>query len=467
MKAKTPTPTITAVGVFSSTTQLAEAIRAGQVSATEVLSGHLAQIATHNPAVNAVITLDAEGAREHARKADEATARGENWGPLHGVPFTLKDAHATAGVRTTTGFPPLADYVPQEDGAVAARLKDAGGILMGKTNVPVMLADFQTSNPIFGRTNNPWDIARTPGGSSGGAAAALASGMTPFEIGTDLAASIRLPAHFCGVFGLKTTERRVPLTGLIPGIPGPRPLRIMSTIGPMARTVEDLALLYSIIAGPDGLDTDVPPLPVGQAAAIELKDLRIAVAPTFPAIPVASEIRGAIRQLAAALAPLCRVVDEAALPSLDFNQELASGGALVGMMIGAVQPGAEEPPATLAQYLEALDRRDQSIIAWEQFFDRWDVLLCPASLTTAFPHCDPGSPLQVDGQEVSYWTVSAHGALFNYTGHPAVVLPYTLDRDGLPIGIQLVGKRWGESRLLAVAEAIAPVTGAFQRPPGY
>jgi amidase len=241
----------------------------------------------------------------------------------------------------------------------------------------------------------------------------------------------------------------------------------MSTIGPMARTVEDLALLYSIIAGPDGLDTDVPPLPVGQAAAIELKDLRIAVAPTFPAIPVASEIRGAIRQLAAALAPLCRVVDEAALPSLDFNQELASGGALVGMMIGAVQPGAEEPPATLAQYLEALDRRDQSIVAWEQFFDRWDVLLCPASLTTAFPHCDPGSPLQVDGQEVSYWTVSAHGALFNYTGHPAVVLPYTLDRDGLPIGIQLVGKRWGESRLLAVAEAIAPVTGAFQRPPGY
>jgi amidase len=467
MKAKTPTPTITAVGVFSSTTQLAEAIRAGQVSATEVLSGHLAQIATHNPAVNAVITLDAEGAREHARKADEATARGENWGPLHGVPFTLKDAHATAGVRTTTGFLPLADYVPQEDGAVAARLKDAGGILMGKTNVPVMLADFQTSNPIFGRTNNPWDIARTPGGSSGGAAAALASGMTPFEIGTDLAASIRLPAHFCGVFGLKTTERRVPLTGLIPGIPGPRPLRIMSTIGPMARTVEDLALLYSIIAGPDGLDTDVPPLPVGQAAAIELKDLRIAVAPTFPAIPVASEIRGAIRQLAAALAPLCRVVDEAALPSLDFNQELASGGALVGMMIGAVQPGAEEPPATLAQYLEALDRRDQSIVAWEQFFDRWDVLLCPASLTTAFPHCDPGSPLQVDGQEVSYWTVSAHGALFNYTGHPAVVLPYTLDRDGLPIGIQLVGKRWGESRLLAVAEAIAPVTGAFQRPPGY
>ena len=467
MNARTPAPTIATDGVFSSTTQLAGAIRAGQVSATDVLNGHLSQIATHNPALNAVVTLDADRASQRAREADEALTRGENWGPLHGVPFTLKDAHATSGVRTTTGFPPLAGHVPQEDGAVAARLKAAGGILIGKTNVPVMLADFQTSNPIFGRTNNPWDTARTPGGSSGGAAAAVASGLTPFEIGTDLSASIRIPAHFCGVFGLKTTERRVPLTGLIPGLPGPRPLRIMSTIGPMARTVEDLALLYSIIAGPDGRDTEVPPVPVGQGATIERRDLRIAVAPTFAGIPVAAEIRAAVAQLATTLSPLCRVVEDAALPSLDFNQELAAGGALVGMMIGAVQPGVQEQPATLAHYLAALDRRDRSIVAWEEFFDRWDVLLCPPSMTTAFPHCDPGSPLPVDGHEVPYWTVSAHGALFNYTGHPAVVLPYTLDRAGLPIGIQLVGKRWSESHLLAVAAALAEVTGAFRRPPGY
>ena len=383
------------------------------------------------------------------------------------MPFTLKDAHATAGVRTTTGFPPLADYVPKEDGTVAARLKAAGGILIGKTNVPVMLADFQTSNPIFGRSNNPWDTARTPGGSSGGAAAALASGMTPFEIGTDLSASIRLPAHFCGVSGLKPTERRVPLTGLIPGLPGPRPLRIMSSIGPMARSVEDLALLYAIIAGPDGRDTEVPPLSVEEPAGIDLRDMRIAVAPGFPSIPVAAEIRAAVLQLAQRISPLCRAVDEAALPALDFNQELASAGALVGMTIGAVQPGRQEPPATLTQYLEALDRRDQSIVAWEQFFDRWDVLLCPPSIVTAFPHCEPGTPLRVDGLEVAYWTVSAYGAPFNYTGHPAIVLPFTRDRDGLPIGIQLVGKRWSESRLLAVAAALAEVIGPFQRPPGY
>src|SRR3989475_1702874 len=268
--------------VFSSTAELAQAIRAGQVSAREVLGAHLARIATHNPALNAVITLDAERATVRAREADDALARGETWGPLHGVPFTLKDAHATAGVRTTTGFPPLADYVPKEDGTVAARLKAAGGILIGKTNVPVMLADFQSSNPIFGRTNNPWNIERTPGGSSGGAAAALAAGMTPFDIGTDLAGSIRIPAHFCGLCGLKPTENRVSLAGLIPGLPTPRSVRIMSCIWPMARTVEDLALLYPLIAGPDGHDTEVQPVPVDEVPALALKDLRIAFAPTFP-----------------------------------------------------------------------------------------------------------------------------------------------------------------------------------------
>jgi len=453
--------------VFSSTTQLAAAIRAGHVSATEVLEAHLAQIATHNPALNAIITMDAGQACKRAHEADESLARGEVWGPLHGVPFTLKDAHATAGMRTTTGFPPLADYVPQEDSTVTARLKAAGGILMGKTNVAMMLADYQSNNPIFGRTNNPWNIERTPGGSSGGAAAALAAGMTPFDIGTDLSSSIRIPAHFCGLFGLKPTEQRVPLTGLIPGLPGPRPVRIMSCIGPMARTVEDLALLYAIIAGPDGRDTEVQPVPVDEVPELELKQLRIAFAPTFPGFPVAADIRDAVEELARQLSPLCEVVEEAALPQLDFNQEGASAGALIGMMTGAFQPGEQERPATLAQYLEALHRRDQSIIAWEQFFDEWDVLLCPPSMVTAFPHCEPGTPLNVDGQKVVYWMVSAHGTLFNYTGHPAVVLPYKLDRDGLPIGVQMVGKRWDESRLLAMARALSEVTDAFQRPPGY
>src|SRR6266480_4960530 len=306
--------------VFSSTTQLAAAIRAGDVSATEVLEVHLAQIATHNPALNAVVTMDAEQAHKRAREADEALARGEVWGPLHGVPFTLKDAHATAGMRTTTGFPPLANYVPKVDSTVTARLKAAGGILLGKTNVHMMLADpAQSINPIFGRTNNPWNVERTPGGSSGGAAAALAAGMTPFDIGTDLSASIRIPAHFCGVCGLKPTEQRVPLTGLIPGLSTPRSVRIMSCLGPMARTIEDLALLYQIIAGPDGYDTEVQPVPVDDMSPLELKNLRIAFAPTFPGFPVAAEIRASVEELARRLSPWCEDVSEAALPPLDFT----------------------------------------------------------------------------------------------------------------------------------------------------
>jgi len=453
--------------VFSSTTQLAAAIRAGHVSAIEVLEAHLAQIEKHNPALNAIVTMDAEHAYERAREADKALAHGEIWGPLHGVPFTLKDAHATAGIRTTAGFPPL-DHTPQMDSTVTARLKAAGGILMGKTNVAALLGDpAQSSNPIFGRTNNPWNIGRSPGGSSGGAAAALASGMTPFDIGTDLAGSIRIPAHFCGLFGLKPTENRISLAGLIPGLPQLRSVRIMSCIGPIARTVEDLALLYPIIAGPDGRDTEVPPVPVDDVSELELKNLRIAFAPTFPGFPVAAEIRGAIEELAQQLTPLGAIVEAATLPELDFSQDLSSAGELISMALGAFQPEEHKPPTTLAQYLEALHRRDQSMIAWEQFFQSWDALLCPASMVTAFPHCETGSPLHVDGQEVTYWLINAHATLFNYTGHPASVLPYKLDRDGLPIGVQMVGKRWGESRLLAIAQAVSQVTGEFQRPPGY
>jgi amidase len=235
----------------------------------------------------------------------------------------------------------------------------------------------------------------------------------------------------------------------------------------MARTIEDLALLYPIIAGPDGRDTDVAPVPVDDLPELDLTNLRIAVAPTFPGFPVAADIRHAIEKLAQQLNRSGVVVEEATLPELDFSQELSSAGELIGMTIGAFQPEENKPPTTLAQYLEALHRRDQSMLAWEQFFQEWDALLCPASMVTAFPHCEPGSPLRVDRQDVTYWMVSAHSTPFNYTGHPAVVLPYALDHDGLPIGVQLVGKRWGESRLLAIVKALSEITGEFRRPPGY
>jgi amidase len=448
-----------------STLELAAGIREGRFSSSQVLDAHLERIETYNPALNAVVTLDAHGARARARAADQALARGEVWGPLHGVPFTLKDALATAGMRTTTGFPPLQAYVPPADSTVAARLKAAGGILIGKTNVAMLLADYQTANPIFGRTNNPWDLARTPGGSSGGAAAALAAGMTPFEMGTDLSGSIRIPAAFCGVFGLKPTERRVSLIGVVPGLDSPRSVRIMSSVGPLARTLDDLELLYGIVAGPDGMDTEVPPVSVDRAPAPEMKALRIAYASTFPGVPAAAEIRAAVEAAAAGLSRLGARVEEAKLPALDFTQDLMRTGEMIGMLTGVFQPEQGQPPIPLARYLEALEGRDRSILAWERFFQDWDALLCPASAVTAFPHCDPGTPLTVDGQETSYWMVSAHTALFNYTGHPAVVLPYRQDQAGLPIGVQLVGKRWNDSGLLSAAKAVTQVTGAFQPPP--
>ena len=369
-------------------------------------------------------------------------------------------------MRTTVGFPPLADYVPEEDSSVTARLKLSGGILIGKTNVPMMLGDYQTANPLFGRTNNPWNVHRTSGGSSGGAAAALAAGMTPFEIGTDLSSSIRIPAHFCGVFGLKPTERRIPSTGLIPNPQNlPRPLRVMSSIGPMARSVEDLELIYSIIAGPDERDTDVQPAPQIRTQEPSLKELRIAFAPTFPDFPVALDIRSAIESAAAELQKAGAIVEEAALPAIDFQSDLSHAGELIGMMLGTVQPENQENPVPLTQYFKALARRDESIFAWEQFFESWDALLCPPAMVTAFPHCEPGADLQLDGKPVSYSLVSAHGTIFNYTGHPAIVLPYTLDRDDLPIGLQLVGKRWNELHLLGVAKAVSAITGQFRRPP--
>ncbi|RUU02803.1 amidase, partial [Mesorhizobium sp. USDA-HM6] len=319
---------------FSSTINLAAAIAGRKISAVEALDAHLAQVDRHNEAVNAVVFLDREGAREYARQADAALARGETLGPLHGVPFTLKDAHETVGMRTTAGFPSFADYMPRHDSAVVARLKAAGGILVGKTNVAAMLADWQSDNPLFGRTSNPWDLSRTAGGSSGGAAAAVAAGMTPFEIGTDMQDSIRLPASFCGVYGLKPTEHRVSLAGAFPDPGGaPRSVRLMSCVGPLARNIDDLALIYRIIAGPDGADTDLAPIPVEPAPKLELKSLRIAVAKSFAGFPVASEIGAAVEKLASQLASAGARVEEASLPELDLHDDLAEGGKLIGMML--------------------------------------------------------------------------------------------------------------------------------------
>src|SRR5436190_3517827 len=353
-------------------TELTAAIRDRRISAIEALDAHLAQIARHNPTLNAVVTLDEEGARRRAREADEALARGELWGPLHGLPMTLKDGHSTAGMRTTAGYPPLASYVPTEDGTVAARLKTAGAIIIGKTNVSQQLMDIQSNNPIFGRTDNPWNLERTSGGSSGGACAALATGMTPLEVGSDFGGSIRIPSAFCGVFGLKTTEHRVSMAGHIPSLPGvPRTNRIMWSIGPLARSVEDLALAHRIIAGPDPRDPDVPPITPPEQPPLKLAGLRVAWARTFPGVPVAGAISGAIEGLASELDGLGARVEEV-LPDVDFGQLARTRTVLSRAARVTFAPTEEEPIETLPDYFAAQDRRDDFIRTWELFFDDWD-----------------------------------------------------------------------------------------------
>jgi amidase len=265
--------------VFLPAHEIARLIRSGQRSACEVVEAHLRQIEIHNSRINAIVTLDTEDALRRAREADEALARGEVWGPLHGVPITIKDVFATAGMRTTSGSPRLAGYIPKEDATVVARMRAAGAILLGKTNTPEFAMSNHTDNRLFGRTNNPWDPSRTPGGSSGGAAAAIAAGFSALEIGADLGGSIRRPASYCGVFALKPTDLLVPHTGHIPPSPGVKSwglLRNLFSAGPLARSVQDLRLALEIIAGYDGQHSDIAPVCFFEPPATPLAPLRLA-----------------------------------------------------------------------------------------------------------------------------------------------------------------------------------------------
>jgi amidase len=447
---------------------LADRLRRREVSAVETLDAHLERIGRHNPALNAVVSLDADRAREQAREADAAMARGEVLGPLHGVPMTLKDGLDVAGMRTTVGTVEL-DRVAAADGTVAARLRAAGANLVGHTNVAAWLADYQSVNPVFGRTANPWDTARTPGGSSGGATAALASGMTPLEVGSDLAGSLRLPPHFCGVYGLKTTERRVPNTGFFVPADAPRSVRIMGTLGPLARDLGDLELALALIAGPDGHDGDVPPVPLGTRRRRSLSGLRLAVAPTLPGASVAAALREQVERVAVAAADAGADVAER-LPALDWDALHQLYGDLLDAVTGAFDPAAElrEEQRSLAWYLDALTKRDRFAATWQEFFSEVDALLLPPAMTSAFTHRDAGAAIDVDGRPAGY---GGHGQLLvfcNLTGLPALVAPAGL-ADGLPVGVQLVGPLWSELRLLEIADALERdgILPGFQPPPGY
>jgi amidase len=440
--------------------ELSRKIAGRELSAVEALDAHLARIERRNPELNAVVSLDNEAARRQAEAADIALARGEALGPLHGVPLTLKDGNDVAGLRTTLGTG-LFDRVANEDGAVAARLRAAGAIIIGHTNVAPFLADYQSANAIFGRTSNPWNLERTAGGSSGGAAAAVAAGMTPLEIVSDLGGSIRLPAHFCGVYGLKPTEHRVPMTGFFRLPPGaPRTVRILTCLGPLARDLGDLALALSIVAGPDGVDTEVPPVPLVEEPVPPIADLRIAYATNVPGAVVASSLAEQVERVASLAASAGARVEER-LPACDWE----AANALFRELVSAIT--SERSDKDLAWYFAALDRRDRLIAVWDSFFGDFDALLMPPAMTAAFPHCEPGAPLTVDGTRVAYFGQGAVLAMGNLAGLPALVAPAGQDEEGLPVGVQIVGPRWSEMRLVGVCRALESVRAlpGFQPPP--
>ncbi|HEX5589973.1 MAG TPA: amidase [Candidatus Limnocylindrales bacterium] len=448
---------------WGSIADLTALLRDGHLSAAELLEAQLERIERSNPALNAIVTLDVDGARRAAAGADAARRRGDVGGALHGLAVTLKDSHAVAGMRSTIGVAEVGDRIPAEDGTVAARIRAAGGTILGKTNLASWLYDIQGLSELFGRTNNPWDAARTTGGSSGGSAAAVAAGLTVADVGSDVGGSVRIPASFCGVVGFKPTEGRIPETGHQDD-GHPRSHWVMESIGPFGRSVDDVGRLFGILAGPDGRDWAVPPVPIVPVPTPPLRGLRIAVAEALPGLIVQADVRAAVRRVARDLEAAGAIV-EAAVPTVDLAAAREARSRLFRL---ADRPfRSDAAPGAVRDYAEALAVRTETIRAWEVFLAGFDAFLCPSTSTTAFEHRPMGEPFEVDGVVVEYWTPEQHSQPFNFTGQPAISLPAGLDGRGLPIGIQLVARRWHDAELLAVARAVEPVAGGFRPPPAF
>lgn len=456
--------------LFSSATRIAKAIRLRTVSCRAVIDAHIERIKAVNPQINAVVQLAEARARAEATSADQAIERGERVGPLHGVPITIKDSFDTAGIISTAGTAGRKNHVPARDATVVARLRAAGAIVLGKTNTPELTIGTDTENALFGRTSNPYDLTRTPAGSSGGAAAIIAAGGSALDIGSDTAGSIREPAHVCGIAALKPTAGRVPRTGhIFP--PGLGALDGLTQVGPMARYVEDLALVLPIIAGVDWQDAAVIPMPVLNLEAVQLAGLRVAFFDRVGELAPKPAIAQAIAATATALAKSGIAVEEACPEAIGLAGDLygrlrnADGGAYLRRLLK--QAGTEQPGTHLAArlqgltpiggaefsaLLEAVDDYRSRMLG---FMKNYDAIICPPAVHTAWRHdtvFDDPYPL---------WVFSTS---FNLTGWPCAVLRAGTTRDGLPIGIQVAGRPWREDVVLALAQHIESLMVGYVRP---
>ena len=458
--------------IYSSAKSIAGAIREKEVSAVEVVQAHLDRIGEVNDRLNAVVQFCAERALGEAREADAALARGESKGPLHGVPMTLKDSLDTEGVVTTGGTTGRKDFVPDRDSTVAARLRAAGAVLLGKTNTPELTMAGETDNLVYGRTNNPFNLERTPGGSSGGAGAIVCSGGSPFDVGSDTGGSVRMPSHFCGIAGIKPNSGRVPRTGhIIPWGMGATDAKTQN--GPMARFVEDLVLLLPVISGPDWIDPAIVDMPLRNPSDVDLGKLRIAFytdADGFksPDQDTKDTVEKAVEALHDVVESVTESVPEPISRVPDMTGRTGDGDGRAGTRRLLDKAGTTEVSPFLsklfdeaetistAEFTEALEELDLYRSDMLRFMSDYDVIVCPTTATAAPPH---GATFEESNKNAFYT------GPYNLTGWPGTVVRCGTSSDGLPIGVQVIARPWREDVSLAVAGWLESMFGGWQRPP--
>jgi amidase len=446
---------------FQSATEVAGLQKSGRLSARELTESVFARLDAVNPALNAVVQTDREAALRAADEADAAPGQGA----LHGVPMTIKESFQIAGMRSTWGNPAFADHVAPTDAVVVRRLRAAGAILYGTTNVAMMLADNgQTANPVYGRTVNPWDATCTPGGSTGGGAAAVAAGLSFLEYGSDLSGSIRIPAACCGVYGLKPTEGTTPTGGFQPPGPpvGPSDMAYLSSVGPLARSAADLRTALRATAGPDGAQANAYTWRLAPPRHNRLADFRVGVVLNHPAAAVTGEVGGALSDAVDALGAAGATVVEGWPDGVDPVGQAESFGFEVGQFFAfhGGDPDFAPLPRVVAQHQRRMDAR----VAWDRYFTDVDVFLSPTAFTAAFPHTETQTITTADGErpyhELGFWI--AHASL---CGLPALNAPIGRTAAGLPVGAQLTGPRHEDDTAITFAELAAERIGGFTPPP--
>jgi len=468
--------------VFEPLIEMARQLRARKISPVELVHAHLARIAKLNPKLNAFVQVDAERARKQAKAAEAALtsrAAADSLGPLHGVPISIKSSIDVEGLGCECGSRLRKGMVAWSDAPLVARLRAAGAIILGNTNVPEFLMAYETDNLLHGRTNNPWDLTRTPGGSSGGEAAAIAAGCSAGGVGSDGGGSIRIPAHYSGICGLKPTPGRIPSTGHFPGSAGP--FAYLGVVGPMARTIRDVELLFEVMAGPDPGDPASAPVPLRRITGDEIREQRVAYFTDDGVTPVTPETAAAVRKAAEALRAQGFQVDEWVPPGLEriwrlwWNLFGRAGQMAFAPAIkdreGELSPTfqdfrarvASEPELSAGELLNTLLERDVIRVALLARMEEFPVLLCPACAVPAFRHGE--REWSIHGQRVEYLKAMSYSQWFNLLGMPAAVVPVGKSPEGLPIGVQVAGRPWEEEAVLAVAAKIEDACGGFRHPP--